>query len=199
MGWGFPVAILVIFFVFVLPTYIVVTILKTKYFKKIPVSENAPFIELDKSRVCHTGYARGIVSKITPCKNGCTRVEYYPTDCKQGDNAIIPSMKTIIIKDENLKPISEGDLSPNRTIIKTISALLSDSPEKMRDSKEAKDESEEGQKALLEVWDKIMLNKTIDNATSQMVEHGMVTLDKMAIKKRDERIQAEKRAIEEKK
>jgi len=149
MGFVLPL----LFFVFALIFSVIVIILRIKltaHINKLDVSENAPFIEVGSRRKFTNGYSRGLVKTQKPCKNGCTRFEFYPIDYEQGEYKKRPNLQRVIVKNEFIIRLARGDDSSYREIIKLIDRFRTDLPKKMRNTNEGEDMSKEGQKAFLE-------------------------------------------------
>ena len=114
---------------------------------KLDIRENAPFIEIDNSRLRFTnGYAKGLVKSKMPCKNGTTRIEFYPIDFEQGENKKRPPLVPLIVKDEYLKP-KDGNY---RQELRTVGRLKTDIQENLRDTDIGIEFSKESQKAFLQ-------------------------------------------------
>jgi hypothetical protein len=144
----------ILFFLFIIG--IIATIVLTiiwiildKHIKKTPVQANAPLIENNYRKEFTNGYTLGILKSIKKCKNGCSRIEFYPTDVKQGEFVQRPDIQCFIVKNEFVKTYGEGGLSDYRQRIKTLPRSKLDLPEDMRNTLEGDYETKEGQKAYL--------------------------------------------------
>jgi hypothetical protein len=115
---------------------------------KLDIRENAPFIKIDKSRRMFTnGYAFGLIKDMIPCKNGTTRIEFYPIDFKQGENKKRPLLQVLIVKNEYLKIDQDRRF---RIEYYTVGRLKTDIPENLRDTDIGIEFSKESQKAFLQ-------------------------------------------------
>lgn len=149
MGWVLP-TITIILGIIVFVVVIIIRIKTSQSVAKMDVRENAPFVEVGSRRRFTKGYSRGVLKSQTPCKNGCTRFEFYPTDFEQGENKKRPPVMPVIVKDEMIKRLATGDESSYREIIKFVDRFPTDQPEKMRDTVEGMQMTKEGQKRFLE-------------------------------------------------
>lgn len=129
--------------------FIIIKIVTNKSIQRFDVPANSPIFQNPCRRQYTNGYYEGIIKTQLPRKNGCTLVEFYPTDVKQGELIPRPEIQSVIVKNEFLKHFSEGELSSCRNYITAIGRSPLDYPEKMRDTDEGKWMTKEGQKAWL--------------------------------------------------
>lgn len=142
-------AFILAFIVFI--TIIIIKLISESQLKKLDVIQNAPIVHIGKSRSKFTnGYFEGLLKSQKPCKNNCTRIEFYPLDFEQGEGKKLPGIQAVIVRNEFVKRMAKGELSSYREIVKCTDRFLADLPEKMRDTDEGKEMSKEGQKAFLE-------------------------------------------------
>lgn len=113
------------------------------------IEPNLPICENPCRKEFTEGYYQGLVTKQLPRKNGCTLIEFLPTDNRQGENIPLPQVQSLIVGNDFIKRIPEGELSSRRTIIKLIGRSRLDYPESMRDTDEEGFMSAKGQKAWL--------------------------------------------------
>ncbi len=128
-----------------IPVSIIIKLRMDKQIKKVDVTINMPLVENDYRKMFTEGYTRGVLKKITPCKNGTNRIEFFPNDVEQGEDIPLPPLQAFIVKNEYIKPFSLGELSSRRIIIKTITRNPSLIPDKIRDTTEGKWVTKEGQ------------------------------------------------------
>lgn len=193
MGWVLPTLTFLIG-IGILVAVVIVKIVTSKAIKKFDVIENAPLVEIDKSRVRFTnGYSRGILKKQTPCKNGCTRIEFFPSDNEQGENKIRPEMQRFVVKNEFLKPHARGEDSYYREIIKTVARFRKDIPEKMLDTVDGDEMEKRGQLAFL----KKVAGKYVgdgDDAISELMDtQTRIGITKKALASLKEEVEALKK------
>jgi hypothetical protein len=181
MSWFLPA--LTIFLGLMVFTGIVIFELKArKVFTKLDIGINAPTIDIGFSRRKFTeGYAEGIVKSQKPCKNGCTRIEMYPTDIDQSENAIHPGLKAFMVKDEFIKRHARGEKGSYREKIQLIDRFRLDLPEKLRDTNYGIEMEKSGQRAFLEAT----IGKTVregDEAIHEaLIDTTRVGLSKMKL------------------
>lgn len=130
---------------------IIIFALKTnRDLRKIQVTPNMPIIEnLTRSEFTN-GYSEGRLKSQKPCKNGCVRIEFYPTDIEEGENIPLPEVQRVIVRKEFIKRLSRGEGSSRREKIKLVGRSPTDYPERMRITDEGKWATVEGQKAWIE-------------------------------------------------
>lgn len=167
MGYILPIIVFIIGII-VFVVVIIIKIKGSKALSKIDVVENAPFIEVGSRSKFTKGYGRGLVKTQVPCKNGCTRFEFFPIDYEQGENKKRPPMQPLIVKNEMIKRMARGeDSSSYREIIRCIDRLKLDIPEKLWGSNIEKDMTIEGQKGYM----KSIVGQMVRDGHKAMVEH----------------------------
>lgn len=193
--WVLPLLTFILGFFVILPIIIIVKWKMSNLMKKIDVIENAPLIDVDKSRRRFTnGYTKGIVKKISSCKNGTTRIEFYPLDYEQGENKPIPALQSFLVNNEFYKPLAPGDDSDHRTIIKTITRFPTDIPKKIRETQEGIEMAKEGQKAYLEKTFGDWVRAGDEAIHEAMLESSRIGIAKSALARLKEDIKILKRS-----
>jgi hypothetical protein len=160
---------------------------------KLDIKENAPFIEIDNSRLRFTnGYSKGLVKSKKPCKNGTTRIEFYPIDFEQGEDKKRPPLVPIIVKNEYLKPIDRN----YRQELRTVGRLKTDIPENLRDTDVGFNFEKEGQKAFLTEQFGNFISNGDDALTEAMKETTRLGMSKLTINDLRERFKLIKETME---
>jgi len=173
-----------ILIILAIPIVVVYTIFRIKMsrsIKTLPTTANMPIIENDYRKEFTEGYTLGILKSIRKCKNGCSRVEFFPIDVEQGEDIPRPTIQSFIVKEEYLKPFGVGELSDYRNRIKTITRNPFSIPKKIKDTIEGNYITKEGQLA----WLKSEAGKMIpagDEAIAEMMkEYARGNLSKAEI------------------
>jgi hypothetical protein len=152
---------------------------------KLDIRENAPFIEIDNSRLRFTnGYAKGLVKSKMPCKNGTTRIEFYPIDFEQGENKKRPPLVPLIVKDEYLKP-KDGNY---RQELRTVGRLKTDIQENLRDTDIGIEFSKESQKAFLQETFGNFTKNGYDAIAEMITETSSLGMTKKTIEEMKEKV-----------
>lgn len=180
MGWALPI-ITIVLGIIVFTVIIIVRIRSSRALAKMDVRENAPMVEVGSRRKFTHGYSRGIVKKQTPCKNDCTRIEFFPIDVEQGEGKQRPPLQPVVVKNEFIKRLATGEDSSYREIIKCVDRFPTDLPKKMRKTEEGLEMSKEGQLAFLES----SFGKWVRSGDEALMEaittHSRVGMTKMTI------------------
>lgn len=176
MGWILPLVFFILAIIFTV-IVVIVRIKLTDKIKKIDVPENAPLIIVGSRRkYTEGGYGYGLVKKQKLCKNGCTRIEYYPLDYEQGEYIKRPGVQRVVVKNEFIKRQAQGEDSPSRSTIILIERFKMDLPRNMKNTKEGEEMSKAGQKAFIEsvVGDYVRSgDEAISEAISDMSRIGI--------------------------
>jgi len=149
--------------------YIIVRIKLSKSIEKMDISANAPLVENDYRKEFTQGYTLGVLRSKRTCKNGCSRIEFYPIDVEQGEFIPRPEVQSFIVKEEFIKPFSKGELSDYRERMKTITRNPLLIPSKLKDTTEGKWATKEGQLG----WLMSEFGKTVpagDEAISELIK-----------------------------
>jgi len=191
--WVLPLLFFLLLFFVALPLIIIVAIAMRKKISKMDVPENASFIEINDARSPHCGgYKRGIVKEQVPCKNGCTRFRFYPTDYEQGDYKPIPPIQTIICKNEYI----ERSKKSQREIIRLINMI----PEGDIETSDGRKSIEDSMKSYARMLNTSVVTKSMKALADQITMYATPYFDRKALNKLKEEMDAlRKRDIEEKK
>lgn len=137
-----------------------------KSLKTVDVTANMPIVENDYRKEFTEGYTLGTLKSIRKCKNGCSRIEFFPIDVEQGENISRPTVQSFIVKEEYIRPFGTGELSDHRQRIKTITRDPFLIPKKMKDTTEGKWATKEGQLG----WLKAEAGKMIPSGDEAIAE-----------------------------
>jgi hypothetical protein len=140
-------------------TFIVIYATRDKS-KDIKLKPNMPKVYNLARREFTEGYTEGLLLKQIPRKNGCTLIEFFPTDIDQLDKKEEIRIQAIVVNSGCVKHLSRGEGSSRRENVYLVARSNANLPLKMQDTEEGKWMTKEGQLA----W----INKTF----GQMIQHG---------------------------
>lgn len=147
--WLLPtIAGIVSFLVVIIVTIVIVRL--NSLVTNIPVSPNAPIIDLTSRNSLTEGYTLGIVKEEKPRKNGNVFFEIYPLDVDQGEGKPKPTLQSLVINQKYIRRLSRGEGSFRREFIIVLPRDPTQLPEKLRQSPKGEFMTVEGQKAWLE-------------------------------------------------
>lgn len=168
--------------------------------KKIDIDPNAPILTYIGTRSTFTdGYTIGLIKTQKRCANGCTRIDFFPTDIEQGEHKKMPPMQSVVVKDEFIARIPRGDDSSHREKVFLVDRLKADLPYGLRETSFGQKMSVEGQKAFIDrnIGDFVRNgDQAIHEAMLEMSRTG-ITKQSLAILKELEREKSRSQIISE--
>ena len=138
---------------------------------KIDIKPNAPLFKNFTRTDFTDGYAEGLVDRIKLCKNGCYRIEYFPTDRQEGQNVKRPSKQKVIYHKSGIRFLSNGDLSERRVQIWGIGSSPEDLPRGIKNSSLGKWAENESYLSFLNNQFGANMKETL-NASAQMIKQN---------------------------
>lgn len=150
---------------------IIFSVMINKREVKLDVKPNSTmFINLARTD-CANGYSMGIVKSRVKCKNGCDRIDFFPTDRKEGEGTKRPAMQSVVYHRANLISISSGDLSRHREVLWGLGHDVTDIPRGLLKSSLGQFMKDESQLSFLMNVFGERLKKTMQAATT-MIKSG---------------------------
>lgn len=157
--------------------------------KNIKISPNLPLV-INFARTKFTdGYFAGILSSQKPRKNGCTLIEFYPFDLEQGEDIPLPTIQSVVVKNDFVKRLPRGNPSSRREIVILLGRSSKDLPEIMRGAEEGKWMTMESQKAWVENIAGTMIKSGDDAIAELMKDYARGQITKNAMQEHKERLQ----------
>lgn len=133
-------------------TIIIVAIWYFNY-KRISLDVDVPINSPLVINFCKTkftdGYFLGTLIKEKKNKNGTTLIEYAPIDVQQGEEVKMAEKQSIVVLNENLIRLSQGESSTRRQIILITSRNPLDFPKRMQTTLAYNFLTKEGQMAYM--------------------------------------------------
>tara|TARA_Y100000310_G_scaffold60266_2_gene55626 strand:- start:71 stop:652 length:582 start_codon:yes stop_codon:yes gene_type:complete len=115
--------------------------------RRVNIKPNLPIIIIPNRKQFTEDYTMGILKTLSLKKNNCYFVEFYPLDKLQGIGVQMPTLQSVIVHRDYIKPIA--DFSSRRLVIIANSRHQTDMPDSMQDTEIGEFMSREGQKAYI--------------------------------------------------
>lgn len=160
------------FFIFVIVVLVlIIMVIANKKEIKLDVKPNSTIFFNVARADCTNGYVTGIVKDRVKCKNGCDRIDFFPTDRKEGEGTKRPAMQSVVYHRANLIPTSTGDFSQRREILWGLGHDITDIPRGLLKSSLGKFMEKESQLSfLMNIFGTRL--KTTMQAISTMIAEG---------------------------